>query len=58
MFLFPIRFASEVAGVDDLGTTGRGGDMQVCYGTCELKEDFYIFKKKNVIITCEFVSAM
>ena len=23
------RFASEVAGVDDLGTTGRGGDMQV-----------------------------
>jgi NADH dehydrogenase/NADH:ubiquinone oxidoreductase subunit G len=26
-----IRFASEVAGVDDLGTTGRGGDMQVFY---------------------------
>ncbi|WAR09849.1 NDUS1-like protein [Mya arenaria] len=24
-----IRFASEIAGVDDLGTTGRGGDMQV-----------------------------
>lgn len=24
-----IRFASEVAGVDDLGTTGRGADMQV-----------------------------
>ena len=23
------RFASEIAGVDDLGTTGRGGDMQV-----------------------------
>ena len=23
------RFASEVAGVDELGTTGRGGDMQV-----------------------------
>ena len=23
------RFGSEVAGVDDLGTTGRGGDMQV-----------------------------
>lgn len=23
------RFASEVAGVDDLGTTGRGQDMQV-----------------------------
>jgi len=26
-----IRFASEVAGVDDLGTTGRGSDMQVYY---------------------------
>jgi len=26
-----IRFASEVAGVDDLGTTGRGSDMQVHY---------------------------
>ena len=24
-----IRFAGEVAGVEDLGTTGRGGDMQV-----------------------------
>lgn len=24
-----IRFASEVAGIDDLGTTGRGADMQV-----------------------------
>lgn len=24
-----IRFASEVAGVDDFGTTGRGSDMQV-----------------------------
>jgi NADH dehydrogenase (ubiquinone) Fe-S protein 1 len=24
-----IRFASEVAGVDDLGTSGRGNDMQV-----------------------------
>ena len=23
------RFASEIAGVDDLGTTGRGNDMQV-----------------------------
>lgn len=27
-FLF-FRFASEIAGVDDLGTTGRGNDMQV-----------------------------
>ena len=24
-----VRFASEIAGVDDLGTTGRGNDMQV-----------------------------
>ncbi|CAF0833742.1 unnamed protein product [Brachionus calyciflorus] len=24
-----VRFASEVAGVDDLGTTGRGNDMQI-----------------------------
>lgn len=24
-----VRFASEVAGVDDLGTTGRGGEMQI-----------------------------
>ena len=24
-----VRFASEIAGVDDLGTTGRGGEMQV-----------------------------
>lgn len=24
-----IRFASEIAGVDDLGTTGRGNDMQI-----------------------------
>lgn len=24
-----VRFASEVAGVEDLGTTGRGGDMQI-----------------------------
>ena len=26
---FHRRFASEIAGVDDLGTTGRGNDMQV-----------------------------
>jgi NADH dehydrogenase (ubiquinone) Fe-S protein 1 len=24
-----VRFASEIAGVDDLGTTGRGNDMQI-----------------------------
>lgn len=29
-----IRFASEVAGVDDLGTTGRGSDMQVRFSIC------------------------
>lgn len=29
-----IRFASEVAGIDDLGTTGRGAEMEV--GLCLL----------------------
>lgn len=29
MFLVFSRFGSEIAGVDDLGTTGRGSDMQV-----------------------------
>lgn len=24
-----VRFASEVAGVEDLGTTGRGNNMQI-----------------------------
>ena len=24
-----VRFGNEVAGVSDLGTTGRGGDMQI-----------------------------
>jgi len=44
-----IRFASEVAGVDDLGTTGRGGDMVV--GTYVEK----LFKSElsgNVIDLC------
>lgn len=44
-----IRFASEVAGVDDLGTTGRGNDMQV--GTYVEK----LFKSElsgNVIDLC------
>lgn len=43
------RFASEVAGVDDLGTTGRGNDMQV--GTYVEK----LFKSElsgNVIDLC------
>lgn len=29
IFYYTNRFANEVAGVDDLGTTGRGGDMQI-----------------------------
>ena len=29
IFLFIFRFASEVAGIEDLGTTGRGNDMQI-----------------------------
>ncbi|CAG5114998.1 unnamed protein product, partial [Candidula unifasciata] len=44
-----IRFASEVAGVDDLGTSGRGSDMQV--GTYVEK----LFKSElsgNVIDLC------
>jgi len=44
-----IRFASEIAGVDDLGTTGRGNDMQV--GTYVEK----LFKSElsgNVIDLC------
>lgn len=44
-----IRFASEVAGVDDLGTTGRGNDIQV--GTYVEK----LFKSElsgNVIDLC------
>jgi NADH dehydrogenase (ubiquinone) Fe-S protein 1 len=44
-----IRFASEIAGVDDLGTTGRGSDMQV--GTYVEK----LFKSElsgNVIDLC------
>jgi len=44
-----IRFASEVAGVDDLGTTGRGNDIQV--GTYVSK----LFKSElsgNVIDLC------
>ncbi len=24
-----VRFGNEIAGVDDIGTTGRGGDMQI-----------------------------
>ena len=29
IFLCNFRFASEVAGIEDLGTTGRGNDMQI-----------------------------
>ena len=28
------RFGNEIAGVEELGTTGRGGDMQVCCCHC------------------------
>ena len=40
-----LRFGNEVAGVEDLGTTGRGGDMQVSvlcvvsWGVVGLRED-------------------
>lgn len=47
--LFFFRFASEIGGVEDLGTTGRGGDMQV--GTYVEK----LFKSElsgNVIDLC------
>ncbi|XP_066994726.2 NADH-ubiquinone oxidoreductase 75 kDa subunit, mitochondrial [Anabrus simplex] len=44
-----IRFASEVAGIDDLGTTGRGNDMQV--GT--YVEKFFLSELSgNVIDLC------
>ncbi|GJQ82258.1 Ndufs1 [Trypoxylus dichotomus] len=44
-----IRFASEVAGIDDLGTTGRGTDMQV--GT--YVEKFFLSELSgNVIDLC------
>lgn len=39
-----IRFASEVAGIDDLGTTGRGSDMQVMQDFCLL---FKLKKSKS-----------
>ncbi|XP_028401079.1 NADH-ubiquinone oxidoreductase 75 kDa subunit, mitochondrial-like [Dendronephthya gigantea] len=44
-----IRFASEVAGVDELGTTGRGGDMQV--GTY-IEKMFKSEMSGNVIDLC------
>ncbi|KAK9739265.1 NADH-ubiquinone oxidoreductase subunit G, C-terminal [Popillia japonica] len=44
-----IRFASEVAGIDDLGTTGRGTDMQI--GT--YVEKFFMSELSgNVIDLC------
>ncbi|KAL0274810.1 UNVERIFIED_CONTAM: hypothetical protein PYX00_002845 [Menopon gallinae] len=44
-----IRFASEVCGIDDLGTTGRGSDMQV--GT--YVEKFFLSELSgNVIDLC------
>ncbi|MGH0121953.1 UNVERIFIED_CONTAM: hypothetical protein FKN15_077434 [Acipenser sinensis] len=44
-----IRFASEVAGVDDLGTTGRGNEMQV--GTY-VEKMFMSEMSGNVIDIC------
>ncbi|CAO1379971.1 unnamed protein product [Diamesa serratosioi] len=44
-----IRFASEIAGVDDLGTTGRGNDMQV--GTY-VEKMFLTELSGNVIDLC------
>lgn len=44
-----IRFASEIAGVDDLGTTGRGNDMQV--GTY-IEKMFMSELSGNVIDIC------
>lgn len=44
-----IRFASEVAGVDDLGTTGRGNDMQI--GTY-IEKLFLTEMSGNVIDLC------
>lgn len=29
LILFNFRFGNEIAGVEDLGTTGRGSDMQI-----------------------------
>lgn len=44
-----IRFANEIAGVDDLGTTGRGNDMQV--GTY-IEKMFMSELSGNVIDIC------
>lgn len=44
-----IRFASEIAGVDDLGTTGRGNEMQV--GTY-IEKMFMSELSGNVIDIC------
>ena len=47
----PIRFGTEVAGVEDLGTTGRGGEMQV--GTY-VEKMFRSELSGNVIGECLF----
>lgn len=44
-----VRFASEIAGVDDLGTTGRGNEMQV--GTY-IEKMFMSELSGNVIDIC------
>ena len=47
------RFGNEVAGVEDLGTTGRGGDMQV--GTY-IEKMFRSELSGNVIGECHYCS--
>ena len=41
-----VRFASEVAGCEDLGTTGRGNNMQVSNIL------FFIYKIEHSIVIC------
>ena len=36
-----VRFVSEVAGCEDLGTTGRGNNMQVNHSTGNLMENVH-----------------
>lgn len=49
-----IRFASEVAGVDDLGTTGRGSDMQVYFIYIVYKYCLGFNFILNILICCFF----
>lgn len=51
-----IRFASEVAGVDDLGTTGRGNDMQVCQVISFTLSTFTVLLK--FVYICMFIQTI